>query len=372
MSIAGRAVAAWKARIDRRWMAMHQNMRMPAPSADDAMRCGGCGAKVGAEVLAGALSSLTILPAAEQIVGLDARDDAAVLRVPPGRVLVQSVDHFRAFLDDPYVFGRIAAAHALSDIHAMGAKPWTALAVASVPYASGAKMRAELADMLRGATEILNADGCALVGGHSAEAAEASLGFAVSGLADPNRLLRKSGARAGDALILTKPLGTGIVLAAHMRGMARAGWLMAAIDAMAATNAAAAPILSAHGATACTDVTGFGLAGHLSEILTRELLAAELAQEAIPGLPGARELAAQGVASTLAPENLRALPHAMFGAPEAALLVDPQTSGGLLAAVPPDRADRCVAALRGAGVAAVVVGRIVAADGGDSIRWADG
>ena len=186
------------------------------------MRCGGCGAKVGADVLAGALADLPRVPGADVLIGLDAPDDAAVMLPPPGLAVVQSVDHFRAFIDDPFVFGEIAAAHALSDLHAMGARPWTALAVAAVPYASGDKMRTELADMLHGASGVLAADGCALVGGHSAEAAEPALGFAVTGLADPAKLLRKSGLRPGDALVLTKPLGTGIVLAgAHARAGAR-------------------------------------------------------------------------------------------------------------------------------------------------------
>ncbi len=158
---------------------------------------------------------------------------------PAGMAVVQSVDHFRAFIDDPFVFGEIAAAHALSDLHAMGARPWTALAVAAVPYAAGRKMRTELADMLNGATGVLAVEGCALVGGHSAEAAEPSLGFAVTGLADPATLLRKSGLRPGDALVLTKPLGTGIVLAGHMRGLAHAAWLQAAIASMRTSNAVA-------------------------------------------------------------------------------------------------------------------------------------
>ena len=192
------------------------------------MRCGGCGAKVGAEVLAGALAGLPRLPGADVLIGLDAPDDAAVMLPPPGMAVVQSVDHFRAFIDDPFVFGEIAAAHALSDLHAMGARPWTALAVAAVPYTSGDKMRTELADMLQGASGVLAADGCALVGGHSAEATEPALGFAVTGLADPAKLLRKSGLRPGDALVLTKPLGTGIVLAGAYarpgtRGLAAGG-----------------------------------------------------------------------------------------------------------------------------------------------------
>ena len=233
----GALVWRWKDWIDRRWMRMYQEPMAPMAAATQRknpgagpMRCGGCGAKVGAEVLAGALAGLPRLPGADVLIGLDAPDDAAVMLPPPGMAVVQSVDHFRAFIDDPFVFGQIAAAHALSDLHAMGARPWTALAVAAVPYnTSSAKMRTELADMLTGASQVLAADGCALVGGHSAEAAEAALGFAVTGLADPARLLRKSGLRPGDALVLTKPLGTGIVLAGHMRGLASAAWLLAAI-----------------------------------------------------------------------------------------------------------------------------------------------
>ena len=154
--------------------------------------------------------------------------------------LVQSVDHFRAFIDDPFVFGQIAAAHALSDLHAMGAKPWTALAIAGLSARTGAKLQADLSAMLQGAISVLEADGCTLVGGHTAEAQETSLGFAVTGLAHPARLLRKSGLRAGDALILTKRLGTGIVLAAHMRGLAQTRWLQAAIEQMRDSNAAPA------------------------------------------------------------------------------------------------------------------------------------
>jgi selenide,water dikinase len=268
---------------------------------------------------------------------------------PPGMAVVQSVDHFRAFIDDPFVFGQIAAAHALSDLHAMGARPWTALAVAAVPYTSREKMRTELADMLAGATEVLAADGCALVGGHSAEATEPALGFAVTGLADPAGLLRKSGLRVGDALVLTKPLGTGIVLAAHMRGLCRAAWLQAALDSMRQSNAAASRILRAHGAIACTDITGFGLAGHLMEMLRASHVAAVLWPDLVPALPGALELAAHGVESTLAVENQRVL----AGNP---LLVDPQTSGGLLAGIPPERTEACVNELCGVGIQAAIVG----------------
>ena len=184
VAVSGRLVWWWKDWIDRRWMRMYQEPMAPM-AGDDPMRCGGCGAKVGAEVLAGALPNCLGCGGPDVLIGLDAPDDAAVMLPPPGFAVVQSVDHFRAFIDDPFVFGQIAAAHALSDLHAMGARPWTALAVAAVPYSSGEKMRVELADMLHGASGILAADGCTLVGGHSAEAAEPALGFAVTGVADP-------------------------------------------------------------------------------------------------------------------------------------------------------------------------------------------
>ncbi len=360
IAVSGKLISRWKDRIDRRWMTMYQTLRMPADPADP-MRCGGCGAKVGAEVLAGALASLPPGPTADQVIGLDARDDAAVLRPPPGKLLVQSVDHFRAFIDDPYVFGQIAAAHALSDLHAMGAQPWTALAVASVPYGPGAKMRADLSAMLLGATEVLNADGCALVGGHSGEAPESALGFAVSGLVEPNAILRKSGLRPSDVLILTKPVGTGIILAGHMRGLTRAAWLRAALASMGVSNAAAARVLLAHGATACTDVTGFGLGGHLTEMLDASEAAARIWPDTVPLLPGARHLSAQGVRSTLAPDNLRMLPPALAGLE---WLADPQTSGGLLAGVPEQWAVSCLEHLHAAGMTAAAIGIVDAARAG--------
>ena len=354
VAAAGRATWRWKDWVDRRWMRMYQQPMAPM-TGDDPMRCGGCGAKVGAEVLAGALAGLPRMAGGDVLIGLDAPDDAAVMQPPPGAVVVQSVDHFRAFIDDPFVFGEIAAAHALSDLHAMGALPWTALAIAAVPYSTGDKMRTELADMLQGASGVLAAEGCALVGGHSGEAAEPALGFAVTGLADPARLLRKSGLRPGDALVLTKPLGTGIVLAAHMRGLARAAWLQAAIASMRGSNAAASRVLLAHGAVACTDVTGFGLAGHLLEMLRASGVAAVLWLDRIPALPGALELASHGIQSTLALDNRRSLPSAGDDA-RRALLFDPQTSGGLLAGIAWERAEACIAALRGEGITATIVG----------------
>jgi selenide,water dikinase len=308
-------------------------------------------------VLTAALADLPRAANPDLVISLDAPDDAAVARVPPGHLLVQSVDHFRAFIDDPYVFGQIAANHALSDLHAMGARPWTALAIASVPYGPGSKMRADLSAMLRGASEVLQAEGCALVGGHSGEAEEPALGFAVSGLAEMATLTRKSGLLPGDALILTKPLGTGIVLAGYMRGLTRARWLSAALDSMRRSNAAAAGILRDHGVTACTDVTGFGLAGHLLEMTRASAVAATIWRDVVPVLPGALELLAQNVESTLAPDNARAVPN-LGTDPSERVLIDPQTAGGLLAGVPRERAESCLRTLTRAGVVAAIVGAV--------------
>ena len=360
IAVDGRLAWRWKDHIDRRWMAMYQRLRPMVMKHTD-MRCGGCGAKVGAGALADALAGLAPPPRADILLGLDAPDDAAVTLPPPGFALVQSVDHFRAFLDDPYVFGEIAAAHALSDLHAMGARPWSALAIAAVPDMPDRQMADELGAMMRGAASALAADGCALIGGHSGEAMEASLGFSVTGLVAPDAIWRKSGLRAGDALILTKPLGTGIVLAANMRGLARACWLVAAIASMRRSNADAAGILRAHGVAACTDVTGFGLAGHLTEMLRASAVGAILDTAALPLLPGAAELAGAGVESTLAPANREAA--GLDGGTIATLLTDPQTSGGLLAGVAQDRTADCLAALRAAGLDAAIVGYVTEAGG---------
>jgi len=226
-------------------------------------------------------------------------------------------------------------------------------------------MRIELSAMLQGATEILRQSGCALVGGHSAEAAEPALGFSVTGLVESGKVLRKAGLQPGDQLILTKSLGTGIILAGHMRGNTRAQWLLAAIESMRTTNAAAAAIAMAHRPRAGTDVTGFGLAGHLHEMLEASGLAAVLQREAIPALPGARALAAHGIESTLAVDNRRILGDT----PDAALLVDPQTSGGLLMGFPASRAPTCLQALQDGGINAAIIGEVEPVrDGSGRIR----
>jgi selenide,water dikinase len=337
-------------------------------AAADGMRCGGCGAKVAADVLGRAVGGLRPFPRAEVLAGLDAADDAAVVDCGGPRLLVHSVDQFRAIVDDPYLFGRIAATHALSDLFATGAEPHTALALATLPHGPPRKVEAELSALMQGANEVLAECGCTLVGGHSAEGAELALGFAVNGLAARDgAVLRKAGLRPGDALVLTKPLGTGTLLAADMRGRAKGRWVAAALAHMQRSNRAAAAVLRAHGAVAATDVTGFGLAGHLLEMLRASGLDAELWPERVPLLDGALETAAMGLLSSLHPANER-LGAAVRGepGPRRDLLFDPQTSGGLLAGVAPQRAAACIAALHEAGdLAAAIVG-CAAARAGDA------
>ena len=241
----------------------------------------------------------------------------------------------------------------------MGGEPQTALAIATVPYGLEAKVEADLSAMMAGANEVLREAGCALVGGHTSEGAELALGFAVNGLVARAAALRKGGLRPGDALIL-KPIGTGTLLAADMRGKAKARWVMAAIAHMICSNAQAAAILRRHGVHAATDVTGFGLLGHLVEMVRASEVDATVAIDRVPLLDGARETVALGIFSSLQPQNVR-LRRAIGEVETAAkhplypLLFDPQTSGGLLAAVPLAEAERCVAALRGADYAAAEV-----------------
>ncbi|GGH17724.1 hypothetical protein GCM10007036_19390 [Alsobacter metallidurans] len=364
-TFAGRWVWRWKNRIDRKFMDRFNNLpQMPErESTTDgafAMRCGGCGAKVGASVLTGALADLRPHRRPEIVLGLDAPDDAALLDRGGPELEIQTVDFFRAPVDDPWTFGRVAANHALSDVYAMGGEPVSALAIVTLPPASERALRADLGALMAGANAALAEAGCALVGGHTGEGAELALGFAVTGSLARGRALAKAGARPGDALVLTKALGTGALLAADMRGRAKARHVQAALAQMTHSNAQAARILCAH-AHALTDITGFGLVGHLGEMLRASGVGAELWPERVPALEGAREALAQGVASTLQPENLRqrtAL-HVPALAERNPLLFDPQTSGGLLAAMPAEAAAGCVEALRAAGyAAAAIIGRI--------------
>lgn len=362
-----KAEGAWlwrlKDRIDRRWMRMYQDAgRMVArmaslppatpPDPAEAMRCGGCAAKIGPGPLSRALARLDVpLADASVIIGPGSPEDAAVFTVAKPAKLVQSVDFLRAFVDDPFVFGEIAANHALNDIFAMGAAPRYALATCVVPHGAARLVEEDLFQLLAGARRCLDREGVVLLGGHSSEGDDLSLGLTVTGEADGNGITRKGGLREGDRLILTRPLGTGILFAAAMRAEADATSVDGALALMRQSNLHAARTLVGHGATALTDVTGFGLAGHLGEMLSASGASARLDLDALPLHPQVRGLAERGIASTLLPENLalRGLIRSPVDDATLAILFDPQTSGGLLAGIPASRTDACLAALHAAG-----------------------
>lgn len=371
-SLSGRWVWRWKDWIDRRFMEKFNVLPdMPQETAPAlapglanaealqeisalAMRCGGCGAKVGATVLSRVLTRLHPVEREDVVVGLHQPDDAAVVAVPAGKMIVHTVDFFRAIVDDPYLFGKIATQHSLGDLFAMGAEPQTALAIATVPYGIETQVEETLAQMLSGAEEVLQDAGAALVGGHTSEGAELALGFALNGLVDPSKVLRKGGMQPGDRLILTKALGTGTLFAADMRCKARGRWIVGALASMLQSNRMGAQCLQRYGATACTDVTGFGLLGHLVEMIRASRVDVTLELAKIPLLDGARETIAAGIFSSLQPQNVRLRRavrdlESVAQAPLYPLLFDPQTSGGLLASVPGERAEACLAELRALG-----------------------
>jgi selenide, water dikinase len=380
-ALEGRLMWCWKDWIDRRFMQKYNElpeMQAPKPTvvqglADAAaikeisaiaMRCGGCGAKVGSSVLDRALGQLRPVARPDVLIGLDAPDDAAVVEVPPGKVMIHTVDYFRAFIDDPYVFGQIAANHSLGDIFAMGGEPQSALAIVTLPFGLEAKVEDQLLQLMSGALKVLDEANTALVGGHTSEGAELGLGFAVNGFADRERLMRKGGMRPGDRLILTKPLGTGTLFAADMRLKAKGRWIDAALASMVQSNRDGASCVFAHGASACTDVTGFGLLGHLVEMTKPSQVDVELWLDALPLLDGAMETVRLGIFSSLQPQNVRlrrAVRNVDAFAADARLplIFDPQTAGGLLASVPGDRADACLDELRRIGYAhAAIVGTV--------------
>jgi selenide,water dikinase len=390
LDFAGDWVWRWKDWIDRRFMrrfsefppmdasaqgvpAKADGVRLTAEESLQAvsaiaMRCGGCGAKVGANVLSRALGALNPIVRDDVLIGLHAPDDAAVVRVPPGQAMVHTVDFFRAFIDDPYLFGKVAANHALGDIFAMGAQAQSATAIATVPPGLEAKVEDLLFQMMTGAVEVLNEAGCALVGGHTGEGRELALGFAINGLIDESMtgVMRKGGMRPGDVLVLTKPVGTGTLFAAHARGDARGRWIDDALASMVVSNRAGAAVLREHGATACTDLTGFGLLGHLVEMTRPSGVDATLRLSALPLLEGAVDCVRAGILSSLQPANVRLRrairnPEAFVQDPRYALLFDPQTAGGLLASVPAASATACIAALHAAGYRhSAVIGEVTA------------
>jgi selenide,water dikinase len=296
------------------------------------------------------------------------RDDAAVFRLAADRAIVATVDFFTPIVDDAYDFGRIAAANAYSDLYAMGATPLFGLNLVGWPRDT--LPLTLLGDVLRGAADVSREAGAFILGGHSIDDPEPKFGMVAIGEAHPDRLVTNAGARAGDALVLTKPIGTGVLATALKRDLADAAALAPAVAAMTTLNAGAARAMAAVGARAATDVTGFGLLGHLQQLLAASGVAADIEAEAVPLFVGARELIGKGAVPGGTRRNIEALQGLVdFGPtvdePTRVLLADAQTSGGLLIAVAPERRDALLDALaREATPARVVIGRVTAGPAG--------
>jgi selenide, water dikinase len=301
------------------------------------------------------------------LIDASTKDDAAVFLLSPDRALVATVDFFTPIVDNPAAWGAIAVANALSDIYAMGATPLFGLNLVGWPREQ--LPFDVLAEVLRGAAEVAEKARCLVLGGHSIDAVEPTFGMAVIGEVHPDRMLTNAGACAGDILILTKPLGTGILATALKRDALLEGGMSDAIRSMTALNDGAARAALRVGVSAVTDVTGFGLLGHLGNMLEASRVAAEIAFDSLPILPHTRNLAARGVVPGGTERNLAAADQVQWD-PELSpadryLCVDAQTSGGLLLAVPPEHEAALLAALREEQTpAAAVVGRIVAGSPG--------
>lgn len=358
----------WKDRIDQAFMDKFRTLpAMPAaarpalqalgaPEAPghDQPLCGGCGSKLGADALHKVLSQLPA-PQRADILSLPG-DDAAVLATGGVRQ-VMTTDHLRAFTDDPALMARITAVHALGDIWSMGGAPQAATATVILPPMAPALQARTMAEVMQAASAVFRAAGADIVGGHSTTGAELTLGFTVTGICE-GEAITHAGARPGDMLILTRPIGSGTILAAEMQMRADGRHVAAVLSRMAEPQADAAQVL--RGAHAMTDVTGFGLAGHLMALCRASGLAAEISLGDIPVYNGAEALAEAGIRSTAWPANLASAPVNGAKGARGVLLHDPQTAGGLLAAVAPDQAQALLEQVKALGHEAAIIGRMIA------------
>jgi selenide,water dikinase len=331
---------------------IHDAVKLTAGSA-----YGGCGAKLAKGLLEKVLCGLPRLESEDVLVGIEYADDAGVIRVSDDIAIIHTTDFFPPMVDDPYTFGRIAAVNALSDVWAMGGTPLAGMNLVSYPLADlGGEA---LKEILRGGLSALAEAGAVLAGGHTVEGQELLYGLAVTGTVHPEKIWRNAGAKPGDSLVLTKPLGTGLITTAAKAEMADPAHLSTALRFMATLNREAADALQEFEPHAVTDVTGFGLAGHLAEMAEASGTAVEIDLAALPLLPGALEAAATGLVPAGAGKNktsVAAVLEVDEGADELRvdLCFDPQTSGGLLASVLPEHAEDLVRRLPGS----AVVGRV--------------
>jgi selenide,water dikinase len=329
--------------------------------------CAGCAAKMDARALGEVLRRFPPLADPNLLVGTETGDDAGVYRIKDDLALVQTVDFFPPIVDDPFDFGRIAAANALSDVYAMGGRPVTAMNLVAFPKDD--LPLDVLHEILRGGAAKLAEAGVALVGGHSITDKEVKYGLAVTGLVDPARVVTNAGARPGDALVLTKPVGVGVIASAVKRGRADATTIIAATEAMTRLNRNAADRMLRHDPHACTDVTGYGLLGHALGMARASGVCLRLHHRSVPCFSAALEFLGGGAASGGISSNREAFASRVEFAPHVPaawrdLLFDPQTSGGLLIALAPAQAEALVADLERDGVGAAIVGEVLGAGEG--------
>lgn len=388
----GKLMWYWKNWIDRRFMdkfnrlpimkgreRLYTEKKSPEQTQEQRlfngppMYCAGCGSKVSQSVLHAVLADLKVKSRPDIIQGLQHPDDAAVVRVDAKVLQVHTVDHFRAFINDPFLFGKISAEHALSDLYAMGAQPQTALAIATLNRQGEQQQQQDLRQLLVGAMQALDHGGAILIGGHTNSGDEMALGFAVNGTVEPEKVLHKTGLKPGDKLLLTKALGVGTIFAAYMRNKASGLWIDAALTNMQLSNRDAADIFYRHKASACTDVTGFGLIGHLREMIDADALTATLNLKSLPVLTGALDCLKMGIVSSAQEHNLQVqsiLSNSKDFSTDVQyqLLFDPQTSGGLLAGIPAEKVNSCLLALHQAGYNdATIVGEVQASENNKAV-----
>ncbi|GGG68535.1 selenide, water dikinase SelD [Paenibacillus radicis (ex Gao et al. 2016)] len=329
---------------------------------------GGCGCKIGPADLKQVIAGL---PPVERnpdlLVGIETSDDAGVFRISDDTALVQTVDFFTPIVDDPYSFGQIAAANAISDIYAMGGKPLTVLNIVAFPIATLDK--SILTDILRGAADKVKEAGATLVGGHSIDDKEPKFGLAVTGLIHPDRVKTNAGAQPGDKLILTKPIGVGIMTTSIKKELLSEEEVKRVTNVMAALNKTSAEIMNRYDAHACTDVTGFGLMGHALEMAKGSGVGIVIVNESVPKLPRVRELAESGCVPGGTKNNFKHIEQdvtfpAAMDQIDQWILCDAVTSGGLLIAVAAEQAESMLGELQQAGVEANIIGEATSAHAG--------
>ncbi len=328
------------------------------------VKAGGCASKLAPGLLAGVLARLPKQNDPNVLVGFDTSDDAGIYRISANLALVQTVDFFTPLVDDPYTFGQIAATNALSDVYAMGGEPVTALSIVCFPQDGNLDV---LEQIMRGGMSKMAEAGCAVVGGHSVRDAEIKFGYAVTGLIDPERVLTNAGAVAGDTLILTKPIGTGVITTGIKQGKAKPEWVANAVESMTTLNRTASRLVLEHaGVHAMTDVTGFGLMGHGRELALGSGMRIEIVVEQVPRIEGACEAVRLGTipAGLLANREFAECisadaPGSQIPDDMRILLYDPQTAGGLLVSVAADSADAFLGSLRSAGLNAARIGSVL-------------